>query len=158
SLSPPPADSAFTDSLARATPPPRRRDLLAEVRANFTRENRAYAHTRVVLDFVEPLYAIGLALLLLFSGLSVRMRNVANGLGHRRYVRVLVYFTLFTLLTFVVTLPLSWFEGYALEHQYGLSNQSLGAWITDELKTQGFTLAIFGVIPLIALAYLAIER
>ena len=34
----------------------------------------------------------------------------------------------------VVLLPLDWYEGYALEHRYGLSTQSLGAGSLDQVK------------------------
>jgi Zn-dependent protease with chaperone function len=153
----PAADSLPADTAAAAALAPPR-DLLAEVHANFTPENRAYSHTRVVLDFIEPIYAVLLCLLLLFSGASARMRDIAGGFGHRRYVLVLVYFTLFTLVTFLLTLPFSWYRGFALEHQYGLSTQAFGPWLTDELKGEGFTILCFAVIPLVALGYRAIEK
>ena len=86
-----PADSlALADSLARVPPPPPPRDYLAEVRANFTEENRAYAGTRVVLAFIEPIYVIMVMLVLLFAGVAARLRDIARNLGHRRYVLVLV--------------------------------------------------------------------
>jgi len=134
------------------------RDYIAEVRADFTPENRAYAHTRVVLDFIDPFFSLAICALLLFTGLSARMRDIAHRAGQRRYVRVLVYFALFLVVTVVLTLPLSWYRGYVLEHQYGLSNQSFGEWLLDELKVAGFNLVFLGVIPLLALAYHAIEK
>src|SRR5262245_40876958 len=87
--------AAVRDSIA-AHPP--RRDYLAEVRTNFTPENRAYANTKVVLDFVEPVLAVLLLGVFLFSGFSARLRDVARNLGHRRYVQVLVYFVLFSVI------------------------------------------------------------
>jgi Zn-dependent protease with chaperone function len=149
--------TAMADSAAATTAPPPR-DLLAEVHSQFTPENRAYSRTRVVLAVVEPIYTVLLALLLLFSGLSSRLRDLAERAGRLRYLHVLVYLALFTLVTFLLTLPLTWYGGYALEHQYGLSRQSLGQWFLDELKGEGFDLLFFGVVPLVALAYRAFER
>ncbi len=134
------------------------RDYLAEVRANFTAENRAYAGTRVLLECVEPVLVVLLMLLLLFSGASARLRDIAHAMGHRRYVRVLVYFTLFSVVTFLLTLPLAWYRGFALEHQYGLSTQGFGDWFADQLKDVGFSVLFIGVVPLVALAYRAIEK
>lgn len=129
------------------------RDYLAEARAGFTPENRAYSQTRVFLRLVGPLYGIFAGFLLLFTGLSRRFRDMAHGLGHRLYVRVLVYFTLYATAIFVLSLPLAWFEEYALEHQYGLSTQSFGGWLGDSLKGHVFSIVAVGVVPLLALAW-----
>lgn len=133
-------------------------DYLAEVRSNFTPENRKYASTRVALAFIEPLFGLMVGLLLLFSGLSARMRDIAHGFGPTRYVRVLVYLALYTAVGFVLALPLSWYGGFALEHQYGLSNQSFGSWFLDEIKSQALTLGFIGVVPIVSLAYAAIAK
>ena len=137
---------------------PPRRDYLAEVRANFTPETRAYANTKVVLDFVEPVLAVLILGVFLFSGFSARLRDIARQLGHRRYVQVLVYFTLFSLILFAVSLPLAWYREFALEHQYGLSQQRLLDWFLDDLKDLGFSIGIFGVLPILALGYRAVQR
>ena len=62
------------------------------------------------------------------------------------------------MVTFVVSLPLAWYHGYVLEHQYGLSNETLSSWFLDELKITGFNLVFLGVVPLLTLAFLAIEK
>ncbi|MFN8588712.1 MAG: M48 family metallopeptidase [Candidatus Eisenbacteria bacterium] len=133
------------------------RDYLAEARAGFTPENRAYSHTRVFLRLVGPLYGILAGLFVMFSGLSARFRDIAHGLGHRRYVRVLVYFSLYATAIFLLSLPLAWFEDYALEHQYGLSTQTLLGWFGDQVKAQVFSIVVVGVVPLLALAWWRIE-
>src|SRR5262252_5284033 len=84
------------------------RDYLAEMRAGFTPQNRTYWRTQVVLAFVSPLVSILAALLVLFSGLSARLRDVAVTLSRSRWVRLLVFFALYTLIVYVVTFPLSW--------------------------------------------------
>ncbi len=157
-------DSSATDSAAAArdssaaaaipVPP----DYLAEVRSNFTPENRKYASTHVALDFIEPLFGLLVGVLLLFSGLSARMRHIPHAFGPTRYVRVLVYLALYMAVVFVLTLPLSWYRGFALEHQYGLSNEGLGGWFTDELKSQALNLAFVGVLPILSLGYAAIAK
>src|SRR5437867_10222967 len=91
---------------ARPAPAGAPRDYLAEVRANFTPENRAYASVRVALGFIEPLYVVLVSALLLFTRLSARMRDLAHALGGRRYVRVLAYLVLYSALGFVLALPL----------------------------------------------------
>jgi len=133
-------------------------DYIAEVRAAFTPENRAYANRRAALAILDSFYAIAVGAFLLFSGLAARLRNIAAALGPKRYVQVLVFLTLYSLIAWVLSFPLSWYSGFALEHQYGLSTQSFGGWLADELKGQAVVVFFVGVLPILALAYRAIEK
>jgi Zn-dependent protease with chaperone function len=154
----PVATAPAADTAAAALTPAAPRDYIAEVRANFTPENRAYASKRITLAFLEPIYGLLAALVILFSGLSARMRDIAHRAGSARYVRVLVYFILYSAITFVLLFPLEWLQGYALEHQYNLSNQNFGEWFLDGLKGLGFGIFFIGVVPIAALAYQAIAK
>lgn len=150
-------DSATAESLATALSAPRR-DYLAEVRAGYTPENRAYSETRTVLAFFTPFYELLIALVILFSGLAAAMRNVAHGFGSKLYVRVLIFLTLYTAVDFVLGFPLACYRGYALEHQYGLSTQTLSAWLGDQAKDAVVGVAVFGVVPVLWLAWRAMVR
>jgi STE24 endopeptidase len=155
-------DSAAVDPVAAdsaaAAPVPPPRDYVAEVRADFTPENRAYSGTQTALGFIAPLYGLLVALLILFSGLAAKMRDIAHNLGDRLYVRVLVFLTLYTIVDFVLGFPLTWYQGFALEHQYGLSTQSFGAWFADQGKSAMVGILVFGLVPILWLAYRAIRR
>jgi STE24 endopeptidase len=152
------ADSAAAETTATDTLAAPRRDYLDEMRANFTAENRAYSGLKVAMRFLDPLYAILVGLLVLFSGLSASLRDVAHTMGRRLWVRILVYLGLYTLVVFVATIPLVWYDGFVLEHQFGLSNQSFGSWLGDQLK--GLMVGIFflGVVPILWLVYTVIAR
>ena len=130
----------------------------AEARAAFTPESRRYAAVRVALRFVEPIYAILAALLLLVSGLSTALRDLVHRLYQRRYPRALVYVTCYSLIGFVLALPLVWFGDFALEHRFGLSTQSLGGWFGDQLKGELFEVLFLAVVPLVALGTWVLER
>jgi STE24 endopeptidase len=154
-----PAPSALADSVT--TPSPARlpaRDYIAEVRAGFTPENHAYATRHLWVEILDPLYAIAVGMFLLFSGLAARMRDVADNMGKHRYVRVLVFFSLYVVISWVLTFPLSWYSGFALEHQFGLSTQSFGRWIADEFKGQAVIILFLGGFGLLSLAYGTIEK
>jgi STE24 endopeptidase len=83
--------------------------------------------------------ALGLLIpgLLLFSGLSARLRDLAQRRGRRWLPTVAIYAVLFVLATALLTLPLSYYGGYLRQHEYGLSNQSFGRWLTEWLKGVG---------------------
>ena len=160
------ADSVARDSAARVAGPPDStvaappvaRDYIAEARANFTPRNRAYAGTRVALGFAAPLYALLVTILILFSGLAAKMRDLARDLGGRLYVRVLAFLLLYTLADFVLRFPLIWYEGFALEHQYGLSTHGFGGWLADEGKQLMVDIVLFGVVPILWVVYRALQR
>lgn len=142
-------------SAPTAAPP---RDYLAEMRANFTPETRAYSNLKVALAFLAPVYAALVSLLVLFSGFSAAMRDVAHGMGRRRWVRILVYLTLYTVVASIATFPIVWYDGFVIEHRFGLSNQPLGGWLGDQGKELMLSLFFLGVLPILWLAYTAIAR
>ena len=145
-----------TTASGLASPAPH--DYAADVIANFTPESRAYAARRQAVGLIGPLYGVAVGLLLLFGGFAAKMRDVAHALGHRRYVRVLVFFILYAAAGFALTFPLDWYQGFALEHQFGLSRQSFGAWLADAAKGQVVEIVFIAVIPLLSLAYRTIEK
>jgi STE24 endopeptidase len=101
---------------------------------------------------------VGLALpmILLFTGLSARLRTAALRLGRRWLPAVMLYAIFFTLLYALVTLPLAYYEGFVRPHAFGLSDQSLHKWLTDTAKATG--LAAVGLALVLWIPYLLLRR
>lgn len=59
-------------------------------------------------------------------------------------------------LTALLSLPLSLYADFFREHQYGLSNQTLGAWARDQLV--GLAVGVVLASVLVALLYAVIRR
>ena len=152
----PRADSAAR--LANAATPVDEREYVAQVRAAYTPENHEYWRRRVVVGLVSPFVTIAAALVLLFSGASARLRDVATRMASGRYLRTLLYLVLLSLVLSAVELPLAWYGDFLLEHRYGLSDQSFPGWLGEQAIGLAVNLALFGVIPLVLLAYRGIER
>jgi STE24 endopeptidase len=88
-----------------------------------------------VIWALEQLLGLALPALLLFTGLSARLRTLAAGVAHGTfYPTLVVYLALLSALLFVIQLPLSYYVGYLREHAYGLSSQRFGKWAGDEVK------------------------
>jgi Zn-dependent protease with chaperone function len=108
------------------------------------------------------LWAIGAAVgllipaALLFSGGSTRLRRMAYRIGRRWFPSLLIYAVLFTLSYAVLTLPLAYSEGYARQHAYGLSTQSLEKWLSDWLK--GVAVSGVGLALVLWIPYLLLRR
>jgi STE24 endopeptidase len=148
---------AKNDSLAGRVATTPGADHVAEVRANYTPEARSYWTKRTLLGIFGIFYTILIGVLMLATRWSARIRDVAHRVSKKRYVRVLVYFAIFSLVTTLFQLPLSIY-GYVLEHQYDLSDQSFASWLGEQGKELAISVFVLGVLPLLMLAYLAIEK
>ena len=115
-----------------------------------------YHRSGNVLWAVETGLGMIIPALLLFSGVSARMRALSQRVGRRWLLTVLLYAVLFTVLMAALTFPLSYYAGYVRQHQYGLSNQSLGAWSGDWIK--GVALSGLGLAAVLWIPYLLLRR
>jgi STE24 endopeptidase len=115
-----------------------------------------YHRSGNVLWAVETGLGMIIPAVLLFSGLSARMRSLSQRVGRRWLLTVVLYAVLFTVLVAALTFPLSYYAGYVRQHQYGLSNQSLGAWAGDWIK--GVALSGLGLAAVLWIPYLLLRR
>ncbi len=101
-------------------------------------------------------YGIGVAALLLWGGISRRMRDIARHLGRRPWLHTWAYVVMFLLAYFVLSLPWSIYADFIREHQYGLATQDFGGWFGDQLKSLMVSAII---LPLVLVAiYAAVRR
>jgi len=94
-----------------------------------------YYRSGNVLWIVEQAWSIAVLVLLLATGLSAGLRNLARRIGRNWFFTIVGYFVLFTILTTIIDLPLSYYAEFVREHAYGLSNQTFGKWFGDTLKS-----------------------
>ena len=94
----------------------------------------SYYHSGIVLWIVNVLWGLLIPALFLFTGFSARIRDWARRIGKWWFFVIGVYFTIFLVINFVIDLPLSYYQGFARQHAYGLSNQTFGKWFGDEIK------------------------
>ena len=90
-----------------------------------------------------------------FSGLSARLRNLAQRIGRWWFFTVGVYVILYLGLVFLIDLPLDYLEGFVRQHAYGLSNQTLAKWLGDSVKGLAVSMAggfAFAWVPYLLLA------
>ncbi len=106
------------------------------------KEARKYARIRRRLFIVELL--LGGAYLGLWIGLgwNLRLQGALEALGNGGSLPfplpwwgvLLLFVVLLSLPWMVLTFPLDYFQGFILPHRFGISNQTLGSWISDLLK------------------------
>src|SRR5438067_12019739 len=91
------------------------------------------------------LLTVAIALLLLTTKLSARIRDLAAALTSFRPVQAGIYAIGFAIITWALNLPLNCYEGFMREHEYGMSNQTFGAWFAESLKALTIALVILSI-------------
>jgi len=95
------------------------------------------------------LLGLAVAWLLLGTGLSARMRDVAERLSKRRPLQTWLYAVQYLLFVTVITFPMTVYAGFFREHQYGLATQGFGAWMGDQLTGLAVALVLMPVLAMI---------
>jgi STE24 endopeptidase len=119
---------------------------LARVSGKAKARSDAYFEGGYVLSVVDVLYILVVAGLLLWLRVSAWMRNVAVGMTRHRFLQVPIYVMQYVVVTALVGLPLTIYEGFTREHAYGLSNQTFLQWSGDFGKSFLVNLIFFTIL------------
>ncbi|MFY9825435.1 MAG: M48 family metallopeptidase [Thermoanaerobaculia bacterium] len=92
-----------------------------------------YYRSANVLWVISTLRDLIVPMLLLFTGLSARMRDAARKIGRNWFFTVAIYGLLFTVVTALLSLPLDYYSGFVRLHAYGLSDQTAAKWWSDAI-------------------------
>jgi STE24 endopeptidase len=136
--------------VAASDPEAATRAWLAQVPPQQRARSDAYFEGGYWLQLWDLLYGLGVAWLLLASGLSRGLRERARRLGRFRPLQTGLYAIGYTLLVFALTFPFAVYRDFFREHKYGLSNQTFAGWLGDAGKSLGVAL-VLGTLGLMAL-------
>ncbi|MEO8439464.1 MAG: M48 family metallopeptidase [Spartobacteria bacterium] len=79
------------------------------------------------------LLASAIAVFLLASGLSARLRDFAERITPSRILQPALYAVPYVLVAYLISFPLVTYSDFFREHAYGLANQSFGPWFREQL-------------------------
>jgi STE24 endopeptidase len=102
------------------------------------------------------LYGLGVAWVLLGSGLSRRMRELARRIGRGPWRTTAVYVVFWMVAATVLGVPFSVYTDFFREHQYGLATQAFGPWLGEQMIGLGVSIVLAA--PVIAFIYSAVRR
>jgi STE24 endopeptidase len=108
------------------------------------------------LQLWDVVWTVGACVLLLVTGLSRRMNLFSQRLTRRRWVSTMIYVALFVIATFLIELPFSIYTDFFREHQYGLSEQSFGGWLRDNLIVVAANVVLVSIA--VTIIYAAVRR
>ena len=95
----------------------------------------AYYRSGNVLWVINLIWSIALLVLILATGFSATLRAWSQRIGRYWFFTLVIYWVLFNLITTAADLPRAYYEEFVRQHAYGLSNQTLGKWWSDTLKS-----------------------
>ncbi len=115
-------------------------------------------HSRIneTIYFAATPYGIATLLLLLATGFSAKMRDLAQRLVRRTFLAAMLYLLFFAVAIAILDFPLTYYADFHVPHQFDLSNQSFASWLWDQVKAFAVTMLILA--PLGALALRGISR
>jgi Zn-dependent protease with chaperone function len=102
----------------------------------------AYRRSSNILWVFNNAWGLFVPAVLLWTGFSARMRDWAARIGRKWFFIVAVYWVIITLVTTIVDLPRVYYEDFVRQHAYGLSNQTIGKFASDQVASLAITLVI----------------
>src|SRR5205807_5649603 len=147
--SPPPPAAGFSPRAA-FDPAAATREWLDSIPVDQKAKSDAYFEGGYWLILWNFLISALIALLLLETRTSARIRDFAERTIRFKAMQVIIYAIPYIILTAALSFPLTVYERYFREHQYGMATQTFGSWFAEKLK--GLIIArIVGPIFLVAL-------
>lgn len=110
------------------------------------RQAKEYArisHRLYALDLILSALAL---IAVLALGLNVWLKQLVLSISTNVWVATFLYFVVAGLAYSALFFPLSYYAGFVLPHRYGLSTQTLRAWLSDVLKGGVLGMVIGGIV------------
>ena len=119
-------------------------------------ESRRYNRAKRWLGIADFAVGFGLLAVLLASGWTRTLRDLAERGAAQNYVlSVFLYVLMLMLISQLIGVPLAYYS-FRLEHRYNLSNQRFRAWVWDEFK--GLLIGLVMATIVVVLLYMLIRQ
>jgi STE24 endopeptidase len=128
---------------------------LAQIKGQARANSDSYFEGGYVLQVVDTIWALAVSALLLWGKWSAAIRDWAQARTRSRFWQAPIYVAIYTVVTTVLTFPLTVYENFFREHAYGLSNQNFLQWFRD--FAVGFGFSLVGSVIVLTLIYTAIR-
>jgi STE24 endopeptidase len=120
------------------------RAYLAKVSPEKKARSDAYFEGGYWLHFWGFLYGVGISWLMLARKWSARMRDLAERVTRRPGLQTYVYWVQYLVAAVVLLFPLTIYQRFFRERQYGLATQTFWPWMADRFKELALSLTLGG--------------
>jgi len=121
-----------------------------------TAQALAYHRSGNIIWVFNTVWGLLIPALFLWTGFSGRIRDWSARIGRKWFFTVALYWVIFTLISTIIDLPRVYYEGFLRQHAYGLSNQTIGKWASDQVGTLAVAVIIGGLV--LWIPYLLLAR
>ena len=129
---------------------------LATVPADQRARSDAYFEGGYWLLLWDFLLSSAIALLLLFTRISARIRDFAERLTRFKSLQVALYAIPYVIIAALLGFPLVYYRDFVREHQYGMATQTFGPWFGEQLTA--LAVAVIGITILLVILYAVFRR
>jgi STE24 endopeptidase len=117
--------------------------------------SNAYFEGGYWIQLWEFLWTAGIALLLLQSRWSAKLRDLAVRLTRFKPLQTGIYAAVYIIITAVLSFPLSYYADYVREHHYGLATQGFRGWFGEQLI--GLAVSVV-ILPVVVVSLMGVVR
>jgi STE24 endopeptidase len=117
--------------------------------------SKSYSLQKYILAFMGIIIGIIYLVLMGLFGSNI-IKHLILLITTNQYLLIALYILSFTVIIELITIPLSFYGGFVLEHIYNLSNQKLSGWAKDELKKSLVSLML--IIIMIEIMYIFLRN
>jgi STE24 endopeptidase len=132
------------------------RAYLSQLAPEAAARSDAYFEGGYWLILWDTLVGLLIAFILLQTGFAARMRDFAERMTGIKFLQTSIFAVEYFLVTGALSFPMTVYEGFFREHQYGLSNQNFGQWLGEQGKGLVITLILGPLV--VSLIYLVIRK
>lgn len=129
--------------------------LLESISPEAEANTNGYVDAGYQIMVMSVLLDLVVAFVLLRFGYSRKWRDFAERRIKWKFLQAFIYVPVYLVVTTVLFAPLAWYQGYHVEHKFGLSNQDFSGWFIEFL--QGSAISLIGFTLFIALFYLIVR-
>lgn len=96
---------------------------------------KKYEKIKLTVGITESIVTAVLLFLFISLGYSKQLAVYASGFTSNPYISLLIYLFIIGAVSSVLSFPVDYIFSFRLEHKFGLSNQTFGKWIAEDLKS-----------------------
>jgi len=150
-----PADESWRTGLPRAADAATQA-YLDRLPADVVARSDAYFEGGYWLQLWNFLLGLAIAVVLLAGRRAARLRDWAERVGRKAFLRDAIFGALYAAASWLLSLPLTVYQGYFREHQYAMATQGFGAWFAEQLV--GLAVSIVLLALVVAVFYAVLRR